>query len=167
MSKTVNECVKFSENLTDEEYHKIFNDFMNLNGYITKCVSNNKVIGYLVRCEVQGFPNLVSMHYEPINDINNYSRKQKLVKAIAMSRAIKGGQRALTNYIKTHQLSEFKSESFTNIFDSPENLNENAKKIYENKKFNYTEFYKYVKSFENKVKKYYKNKEIKIVWLPI
>lgn len=159
--------IKFSKNLSNEEYLGIFNEFLDNNGYMSKCVSNNKVIGYLVRCEVPEYDGFICMLYEPINDANHYSRKQKLVKAIAMSRVLKGGQRVLKNFLKNKSLSEFKSESFTNLFDSFEELPDNVKEFYKSENFNYQEFYKYVKSFENKVKKYYKNKEQKIIWLSI
>ena len=93
--------------LSKEVQKKIKEEFYKRNGYLTKLVQDNQIIGYLARCEAV-FPEGCSSEKKMISFIDMYITGEfssfNFYKHFAMDAAIKRGDRFVKEYMKNPEI---------------------------------------------------------------
>lgn len=152
--------------ITKDEYQRIYNNFLNNKGYMTKLVNKamNDVAGYLIRAEIPTKSNeekVVAITFIPNIKFN---AKPRFIKAVGINQVLVGGKRKLKKLLKKYgEIDKIESESIISSFISPEDLNSIQISYFKDSNFSYNDFYNYIIAFENKIKKYYNNDNVKII----
>ncbi len=144
---------------TVEKMNSIKNEFDKCNGIITKLTNKyNQNIGYMARCEVDGYPNYISIYV--CWNANNRVRID--TKYIAMQTALKRAQRV----IKSSEKNNVKIKNdFNNIFPNDNDINRIYLTIFNNMiDGGYNNIRNYIKLFGDRVIKYYKDNSKQIIW---